>query len=190
MYISGWTWRVRLPNAAHGRRRTCKYTHAGIATRGQANSSKVERALLLSVCFKSTGRMIWCESKGNMLRKKKLLSFFLNLFFSLLFCSSTVFCSLTSVVQFLTSHCVLSVYPASKGASLILTILALQGAPGTPINTWQPGPQVWSVSRAVLYDSLGFVWTLCVCCYLANFVWKIAALVSFFGGFHCQTIMY
>lgn len=98
MYISGWTWRVRLPNAAHGRRRTCKYTHAGIATRGQTNSSKVERALLLSVCFKSTGRMIWCESKGNMLRKKKLLSFFLNLFFSLFFCSSTVFCSLTFVV--------------------------------------------------------------------------------------------
>lgn len=84
MYISGWTWRVRLPNAAHGRRRTCKYTHAGIATCGQANSSKVERALLLSVCFKSTGRMIWCESKGNMLRKKKLLSFFF-ISFSLFF---------------------------------------------------------------------------------------------------------
>lgn len=28
-----------------------------------------------------------------------------------------------------------------------LTTFAFQGAPGTPISTWQPGPQVWSVSQ-------------------------------------------
>lgn len=41
-------------------------------------------------------------------------------------------------------HCALSVYSvsASTCAALILTTFAFQGAPGTPINTWQPGPQV------------------------------------------------
>lgn len=31
--------------------------------------------------------------------------------------------------------------------ALTWTVLAFQGAPGTPINTLQPGPQVWSVSH-------------------------------------------
>lgn len=105
-----------------------------------------------------------------MLRKMFMLSYFPHL-----------------LLLFLTSHCALSVYSvcASACAALILTTFVFQGAPGTAINMWQPGPQVWSVSQ----QSRLITWAL-----FASFLslpWKVSSEKSQTSSavFDCECVM-